>query len=104
MFTKYQERRQRLTHRFTVPKLAACLLAVGAAAPAQTTLTYYFAHIAAADVWRTTFTYVNASTHTVTCATSFFSDSGSPLSLAFNGRRVGDDLRPSGRERLVIIV
>jgi hypothetical protein len=51
------------------------------AAPA----TYYFAHIAAADVWRTTFTYVNAGTQAVTCNTSFFSDSGAPLSLTFGG-------------------
>jgi hypothetical protein len=52
---------------------------------AQPTLTYYFAHIAAADVWRTTFTYINPSTQTVTCGTAFYSDSGSPLALAFNG-------------------
>jgi hypothetical protein len=47
--------------------------------------TYYFAHIAAADVWRTTFTYVNAGTAAVTCKTAFFSDSGSPLALSFGG-------------------
>ncbi|MBZ5625712.1 MAG: hypothetical protein LAQ69_44520, partial [Acidobacteriia bacterium] len=68
------------------------------AAPAQTTLNYYFAHIAAADVWRTTFTYVNASTQTVTCGTSFFSDSGSPLSLTFNGISLSStsDVIPAG--------
>jgi len=71
---------------------------LGVAAPAQTTLNYYFAHIAAADVWRTTFTYVNASTQTVTCATSFFSDSGSALSLSFNGSSLSStgDAIPAG--------
>src|ERR1039457_6707535 len=52
---------------------------------AQPSLSYYFAHIAAADVWRTTFTYVNGSAQTVTCNTLFFSDSGGPLTLLFNG-------------------
>ncbi len=46
---------------------------------------YYFAHIAAASVWRTTFTYVNASSEAVTCSTSFYSDSGNPLPLSFSG-------------------
>ena len=46
---------------------------------------YYFAHIAAGNVWRTTFTYVNASNQAVTCNTSFYSDSGAPLSLSFSG-------------------
>jgi hypothetical protein len=47
--------------------------------------TYYFPHIAADGVWQTTFTFVNGSTQPVTCNTSFYSDSGSPLSLSFNG-------------------
>jgi hypothetical protein len=47
--------------------------------------TYYFPHIAAANVWRTTFTYVNASTQAVNCHTSFFADTGAPLALSFNG-------------------
>ncbi len=52
-----------------------------AASPA----TYYFAHIAAANVWRTTFTYVNSTAQPVTCETSFYSDSGAPLALSFGG-------------------
>ena len=55
------------------------------ALPAQSTLSYYFAHIAADGVWRTTFTYVNASTLPVSCTTNFYSDSGTPLALQFNG-------------------
>jgi hypothetical protein len=65
--------------------ITASLMVSEGALLAQPTLSYYFAHIAAADVWRTTFTYVNASTQTVTCNTSFFSDSGNPLALSFNG-------------------
>ncbi len=62
------------------------LLAVTGVCQAQpTTLRYYLAHIAAADVWRTTFTYINGTTQPVTCKTAFFSDSGSSLSLTFNG-------------------
>jgi hypothetical protein len=78
--------------------LAAWLLLFGTAARAQTGLTYYFAHIAAADVWRTTFTYVNASAQAVTCTTSFFSDSGSPLPLSFGGTLLSStsDTIPSG--------
>jgi hypothetical protein len=59
---------------------------------------YYFAHIAAASVWRTTFTYVNASTQPVTCNTSFYSDSGNPLPLSFNGSSLSSttDAIPAG--------
>jgi hypothetical protein len=54
-------------------------------APAIGPSVYYFAHIATANVWRTTFTYVNASSQAVTCNTSFYSDSGGPLPLLFSG-------------------
>jgi hypothetical protein len=59
---------------------------------------YYFAHIAVAGVWRTTFTYVNASTQAVTCTTSFYSDSGSPLPLSFSGSSLSSttDAIPAG--------
>ena len=65
--------------------VSTALVASQASAPAQTALTYYFAHIAAAGVWRTTFTYVNQTSLAVTCNTSFYSDAGSPLSLSFDG-------------------
>lgn len=84
-------------YRRTLPAIAVCLAATAAGAPAQT-LSYYFAHIAAGDIWRTTFTYVNSSAQTVTCNTSFFSDSGSPLALTFNGASVSStaDVIPAG--------
>jgi hypothetical protein len=68
-------------------KLAAAigaLLSFGGIAQAQGSLTYYFAHIASAGVWRTTFTYVNQTTQAVTCNTSLYSDSGAALPLPFN--------------------
>ena len=65
--------------------LTICLLSAAPEAPAQAALSYYFAHIAAADVWRTTFTYVNASSQAVTCNTFFYSDTGRALPLSFNG-------------------
>ncbi|MGO9254993.1 MAG: hypothetical protein ACLQU1_01625 [Bryobacteraceae bacterium] len=65
--------------------LSASLVAFEGAASAQGTLSYYFAHIASAGVWRTSFTYVNQTTLPVTCNTSFYSDTGSPLPLSFNG-------------------
>jgi hypothetical protein len=73
-------------------------LAFAATAQAQIGISYYFAHIAAASVWRTTFTYVNASTQAVTCSTSFYSDSGAPLSLSFNGSSASatTDIMPAG--------
>ena len=79
-------------------KAAGVFLAAAWVAPAQTNFTYYFAHIAAADVWRTSFTYVNGSTQTVTCHTSFFSDSGTPLALSFGGSAMSstNDTIPAG--------
>ncbi len=78
-----------------------CLLAVACLAlpaAAQNGLNYYFAQIAAADVWQTTSTYVNASAQTVTCTTSFISDSGAVLFLSFNGSSVSStvDTIPAG--------
>ena len=74
-------------HRVT-PKRWPLVLAItfsAFTAHTQTTIPYYFAHIAAADVWRTTFTYINGTTQPVTCTTAFYSDSGSPLTLSFTG-------------------
>ena len=64
---------------------AALLVVSDAAASAQGTLTYYFAQIASAGAWRTTFAYVNQTTLPVTCSTSFYSDTGNPLPLSFGG-------------------
>src|SRR5262249_44098747 len=46
---------------------------------------YYFAHLASGGIWRTTFTYVNPNNNFVTCNTSFYSQSGAPLTLSFGG-------------------
>ncbi|MGA3238021.1 MAG: hypothetical protein ABSG03_17155 [Bryobacteraceae bacterium] len=78
--------------------LAVSLAAFESAAQAQGTLSYYFAHIASAGVWRTTFTYVNQTSLPVTCNTSFYSDTGSPLPLSFNGAALSStsDTIPAG--------
>ena len=47
--------------------------------------TYYFPHLALGGGWQTTLTYVNYSQQSVTCRTSFFSDSGTPLLVPFGG-------------------
>jgi hypothetical protein len=78
--------------------LAVSLVACAGVGQSQATLTYYFAHIAVGDVWRTTFTYVNQTTLPVTCNTSFNSDAGSPLPLSFSGSSVSStsDNIPAG--------
>jgi len=45
---------------------------------------YYFSDLAFSGGYQTTLTYVNYSPQTVTCTTSFYSDSGSPLSIPFS--------------------
>lgn len=75
----------RARRRTLLLALSASLASFEGAASAQGTVSYYFAHIASAGVWRTTFTYVNQTTLPVTCNTSFYSDAGSPLPLSFNG-------------------
>jgi hypothetical protein len=51
-------------------------------APGPTT-TYYFPHLALGGGWQTTFTYINYSPLTVSCQTTYFSDSGASLPVAF---------------------
>ena len=61
--------------------------------------TYYFPHLALGGGWQTTLTYSNYSPQTVTCETTFFSDSGSPLSVSFGGSAASsrtDTLVPGG--------
>ena len=63
-------------------------------APAQT---YYFSQLAFGLGWQTTLTYVNYSTQTVTCQTSFYGDSGNPLSIPFSQGTISsrtDTLQP----------
>jgi hypothetical protein len=44
---------------------------------------YYFSDLAFGESWQTTLTYVNYSPQTVTCETTFYSDSGIPLPIPF---------------------
>lgn len=63
-------------------------------APAQT---YYFSQLAFGLGWQTTLTYVNYSPQTVTCQTSFYGDTGSPLSIPFSQGTISsrtDTLQP----------
>lgn len=46
---------------------------------------YLFPHIAFGGAWQITFTFVNGTTHSAACATSFYSDSGSAPPLLFDG-------------------
>ena len=60
---------------------------------------YYLPHLALGGGWQTTITYVNYSPQTVTCATTFYSDSGGPLSVSFGGAAASsrtDTLVPGG--------
>ncbi|MBI1956224.1 MAG: hypothetical protein HYS38_07500 [Acidobacteria bacterium] len=61
--------------------------------------TSYFPHLALGGGWQTTITYINSSSQTVTCTTTFFSDSGGPLSVSFGGAAASsrsDTLAPGG--------
>ena len=55
-------------------------------AAAQGSTTYYFPHLAVAEGWQTTITYINYSPQDVSCQTEFLSDHGSPLMVSFAGR------------------
>ncbi|MBI4460724.1 MAG: hypothetical protein HY648_11795 [Acidobacteria bacterium] len=46
-------------------------------------LTYYFPHLALGGGWQTTLTYINYSAQSVTCTTTFYSDSGTSLVVPF---------------------
>jgi|GEM_PF-1687664 len=46
---------------------------------------YYFPHLALGAGFQTVLTFVNYSNQTVSCQTSFFSDSGAPLLVSFGG-------------------
>ncbi|MBI4459298.1 MAG: hypothetical protein HY648_04470, partial [Acidobacteria bacterium] len=62
-------------------------------------LTYYFPHLALGAGWQTTLTYINYSSQTVTCTTTFYSDSGAPLEVSFGGAAASfrsDTLGPGG--------
>jgi hypothetical protein len=67
--------------------------------PAATLVTYYFPHLALGGGWQTTLSYVNYSPQTVTCQTTFLSDSGALLPVSFGGTAAShrtDTLVPGG--------
>jgi len=51
----------------------------------DTTTNYYFPQLAFGGGWQTTVTYVNYSPQSVTCQTTFYTDSGTPLAVPFSG-------------------
>ena len=51
--------------------------------PASGANDYYFSHFSISGGWQTTLTLINYSAAAITCATSFFSDSGTPLMVPF---------------------
>ena len=66
---------------------------------AATPQSYYFSDLAFAGGFQTTLTYVNYSPQSVTCTTTtFYSDSGAPLSIPFNQGTIASrtDILPPG--------
>ena len=73
------------------------LLLAGLVLGLDTSTYYYFPQLAFGGGWQTTVTYVNYSPQSVTCQTTFYSDSGTPLLVPFGGTPVSkrtDDLAP----------
>jgi hypothetical protein len=56
--------------------------------PANGTNLYYFPHMAVGGGFQTTLTYVNYSPQSVSCQTTFYSDSGAALQVPFAGASV----------------
>jgi len=59
------------------------LAGYGEKSTASTATTYYFPHLAFGGGWQSTLTYVNYSPASVTCQTTFYSDSGAALPAPF---------------------
>jgi len=76
--------------------LAGVVLGLDTSTPPLTS-SFYFPQIAFGGGWQTTATYVNYSQQSVTCQTTFYSDSGAPLLVPFGGTPVSsriDELAP----------
>jgi hypothetical protein len=76
--------------------IAGIVLGLDTSTPPLTS-SYYFPQIAFGGGWQTTATYVNYSQQSVTCQTTFYSDSGTPLLVPFGGAPVSsriDQLAP----------
>jgi hypothetical protein len=61
----------------------SCYSGTCGALPPPAVNSYYFPHLAIAGGWQTTFTYINYSPQSVTCQTTYFSDSGGSLAVPF---------------------
>jgi hypothetical protein len=73
------------------------LLLAGLVLGLDTSTYYYFPQLAFGGGWQTTVTYVNYSPKNVSCQTTFYTDSGTPLLVPFGGTPVSsrtDDLAP----------
>jgi hypothetical protein len=76
--------------------VAGIVLGLDTSTPPLTS-SYYFPQIAFGGGWQTTATYVNYSQQSVTCQTTFYSDSGASLLVPFGGTAVSsriDQLAP----------
>jgi hypothetical protein len=69
-------------------KTTGTLLVAGLVLGLDTSTYYYFPQLAFGGGWQTTVTYVNYSPQSVTCQTTFYSDSGTPLLVLFGGTPV----------------
>jgi sugar lactone lactonase YvrE len=63
--------------------------APGGATSAQS---YYFSDLAFAGGFQTTLTYINYSPNSITCTTTFYSDTGAPLSVPFTQGNITSQL------------
>jgi hypothetical protein len=70
----------------------------GSATFVDSSRSYYFPHLTFGGGYQTTLTYVNYSPQSVTCATNFYGDSGSPLSIPFSQGTISNrtDTMPPG--------
>ncbi len=78
-------------------KASGGLLLAGIVFELDTSTYYYFPQLAFGGGWQTTATYVNYSPQSVSCQTTFYTDSGSPLLVPFGGAPVSsrtDELAP----------
>jgi hypothetical protein len=66
-------------------KASGALLLAGVVYGLDAKTVYYFPQLAFGGGWQTTVTYVNYSPESVSCQTTFYTDSGSPLLVPFGG-------------------
>ena len=69
-------------------KTTGTLLLAGLVLGLDASIPHYFPQLAFGGGWQTTLTYVNYSPQSVTCQTTFYTDSGTPLLVPFGGAPV----------------